>query len=199
MIKEADIIPNPKFKIGIDKNSNTKQKIALGIIMLFLMYNVINLAISGLSLNKFISCSFVLIGSFLICFALPSIEAMLHEFGHCLSICIIGVFMLRLVYPKISSETSEPSGSTVFKTTSNIDDVLRKNKMYFFIRFYSLGGVLFVFLLCYTAYKLFYKVNDLFDMLIIGISLSCVYHELFSLLNGRKTNDFNVFLHPETF
>lgn len=197
-IKEADIIPSLKSKSGIDKNINNKQNIVLGIIILSLMFKVITLAISGYDLKTFISCVFVLIGSFTIWFALPKIEARLHEFGHCISIAIIGVFMLRIVYPSISSETSE-SGSTVLKTTSNIDDVLRNNKMYFFIRIYSLGGVGFIFLFCITILKFFYGINFIIDNAIIGMFLAFIYHELFSLLNGRNTNDFNIFLHPELF
>lgn len=181
-----------------DKNNNTKQNIILGIIILFLMAKIIFLAISVCDLQTFASCTFVLTGSFAILFAFPRIEAILHEFGHLFSIVIIAIFLRLRVYPKISSETTD-SGSTVLKTTSNIDDILRKNKMYSFIRFYSLSGIIVVTLFLIALYKLLYGINILIDNAIIGSVCAITYHELFSLCSRRKTNDFNIFIHPELF
>jgi hypothetical protein len=71
--------------------------------------------------------------------------------------------------------------------------------MYSFIRFYSLSGIIVVTLFLIALYKLLYGINILIDNAIIGSVCAITYHELFSLCSRRKTNDFNIFIHPELF
>lgn len=129
-----------------------------------------------------------------------AIELKLHELGHKLGLVLIfkGIYNEHIeVYVNLIYDSSnKPSG---LKTTSNKDDFIRNNKKYWIIRVYAASGLIFMSFLCFLLFWLSSIVCIFLKSAILGVTFCIISLEMFSLFNGRTTNDLNIFIHPDRF
>ena len=125
----------------------------------------------------------------------PDIECILHECGHSITILLVGVIS------KCDLQVVVHKEGKLYRTSSSIDDWLIKNRKYWLIRLYSLGGVGFIVVLCVILYFMAFTINCIIGIkcFLLFVANAFIYQELVGLTNGRLTNDLNIFLHPQVF
>lgn len=114
------------------------------------------------------------------------VEFLLHEVGHVISLLVVYKLSgVKLMKSSVGLFSIECTSLSKFKTINKISlDGLWK------VRIFAMGGIAFILLLSWVlayCFKLYL------------ISLVYILLELVSLCNGRPTNDWNVFWHPDRF
>ena len=159
------------------------------------LYKLIAIVLSSCDIIQLLISSILGLCVLILFIIKPDTECILHECGHVIAVLYIGVIS------KLDVQVSVAKVGNCFKTSSNIDEWLNINRKYFFIRIYSLGGLFFIMLICTMIDYVSFTVKHCIYIkcFLLFASNTFIYQELVGLCNGIKTNDLNVFLHPENF